>query len=331
MKKIISFFLTLCLLACTATLLFACKTNRDQQSDKVTVVTTIFPIYDWVKNVGGEHVDAVLLVDNGSDLHSFQPTVKDIATIARCDLFVYVGGESDGWVHDALKTTGAPALNLLEALGEKALVEELPEGAEEEEHHHEQGDEDHEDGEEEEYDEHVWLSIKNASHLVGSIGERLQTIDSEHFEEYKQNVQRYQAELSVLDAQYAQAVSKAPYKTLLFGDRFPFRYLADDYDIEVFAAFSGCSAESEASFETIVFLANKLDELDLPAIVKLESSDGKIANTIKQNSTGKDQAVVTLDSMQSTTLFQANAGKNYMQTMQQNLIALSQALGKEEE
>ncbi|MBR6050389.1 MAG: zinc ABC transporter substrate-binding protein, partial [Clostridia bacterium] len=187
-------------------------------------------------------------------------------------------------------------------------------------------DHDHDHEEETEYDEHVWLSLKNAAKLCKHISEKLGEIDVSNKVVYAANADSYIAKLNALDAKYADAVGAAKTKTLLFGDRFPFRYLTDDYGLDYYAAFVGCSAESEASFETIVFLSKKVDELGLGAIMQIESADGKIAKTIKENTKTKDQAILTLDSMQSTTLSDVNGGASYLGIMEKNLNVLKDAL-----
>ncbi len=198
-------------------------------------------------------------------------------------------------------------INLLDALGDSIKEEEVVEGMQEEEHEHdhEEGDEhdedkhEHEDGEVE-YDEHVWLSLKNASVLVQKISDAVQTIDQNHADVYKTNTSNYIEKLNALDAQYQEAVNDASFHTLLFGDRFPFRYLVDDYGLDYYAAFVGCSAETEARFETITFLAGKVDDLSLPAVMTIEGADHRIAETIVQNTQSKNQQILSLDSMQST-------------------------------
>lgn len=327
MKKIIRTFI----LACATLLLVACgKTNK---GNKINIVTSIYPIYDWTLNVVGnnDNITITLLQDSGADLHNYQPTVADIAKVSSSDLFVYVGGESDEWVEDALKTKvnkDMIAINLLEELGDKAKEEELVEGMEGEEHDHEEGedhDHEHEEGEVE-YDEHVWLSLKNAQIFVEKIKDAVVKLDKANASLYENNAKKYIDELKALDAKYADAVSKATVKTLLFGDRFPFRYLVDDYGLKYYAAFIGCSSETEASFETIVFLSGKVNELGLKVIMKIESSDGSIANTIKNNTTAKNQKILTLNSLQSSTLADHKKGNTYLKIMTDNLNVLKEAL-----
>ncbi len=310
-------------------MLTGCSASSDlnhKSSDKVYVVATIFPEYDWVRNVIGEnnnHVDLTLLLDNGSDLHSYQPSPKDIVLISTCDVFIYVGGESDAWVDDVLKNAANKdmiVINLLDVLGDAAKEEEVKEGMEEEE--------EEEEGEEEEieYDEHVWLSLKNASYFVTAISDALGKADSAHKDLYEKNAASYIEKLNALDEAYGSAVSEATYDTLLFGDRFPFRYLIDDYGLDYYAAFVGCSAETEASFETIVFLSKKLNELSLPAVMAIDGSDEEIANTVIQNSASKDQKILTLDSMQSVSRKDVDAGETYLSVMEKNLDVLKEAL-----
>ena len=291
---------------------------------KLSVVTTIYPEYAWVKEILGARVDSldlVLLVKNGMDLHSFNPSAKDIATIANADVVVYVGGESDQWVAKALAATpkaGRVALNLMELLGDRVKTEEVVEGME---HEHA------EEAEEVENDEHVWLSLKNAEILVRQLAEAVAKLDTAHATEYHMNAALYIAKVSALDAQYRATVESAERKVILVGDRLPFRYLVDDYGLKYYAAFVGCSAESEASFETVAFLANKMDSLSLPAILTIDGGDGKIAQAVLTASKkSKDAPVLTLNSMQSVTEEQINSGVDYLSMMQDNLEVLKKVL-----
>ena len=290
---------------------------------KISIVTTIFPEYDWVREILGDKADSAeitMLLDNGVDLHSYQPTADDLIKISDCDLFVYVGGESDEWVEGALKSAAnkdRKVINLLDALGDSVKEEETVEGMQEEE----------EDQEEKEYDEHVWLSLKNARTLVAAISAALQELDPDNKDAYAANAEAYGQKLSALDAEYQKAVSAGTYKTLLFGDRFPFRYLVDDYGLSYYAAFAGCSAESEASFETVSFLARKVDEGKLPCVLTIEGKNHKIAETVVQNTAGKNQKILTMDSMQSTTSQDVARGTTYLSLMAKNLDVLKEALG----
>jgi len=321
------------------------------ESSSLSVVTTIFPEYDWVMNILGDNpagVEVTMLLDNGVDLHSYQPTATDMIKISECDMFVYVGGESDEWVEDALKEAvnkNMVVVNLLEVLGDKVKAEEVVEGMQgghDHDHDHEHEDEDdhdhdheHEEGEEhdheheegeEEMDEHVWLSLRNASAICEELEARLEGIDGGNADVYQKNLKSYRDKLASLDEEYQKAVGAGSTDTLLFGDRFPFRYLVDDYALNYYAAFVGCSAETEASFETVTFLAKKVDELSLKCILTIENSDQKIAKTISENTTDKNHTILALDSMQSTTSKDVKDGVTYISVMEQNLSVLKEAL-----
>ena len=506
MKKIITLVLAL---AMAVSLFTGCgkKNNAETgESDpnKLSVVTTIFPEYDWIREILGgkaESTDLTMLLDNGVDLHSYQPTADDIVKISDCDLFIYVGGESDEWVKNVLKNAvnkKMKVINLLEMLGESVKTEETVEGMQEDGHdhghshdeqltendiedrtlsdfagawkslhpfllngdldkfceHRAEEDEDssttkdtywekykaswqcdaekisingdtitftyadgktvsaeytyagyqprrndegkirsvryqfettsadapqyvqfndhgHEPGEAEHFhiyfgndgfdalmsgktnpffvkdalsvedildelmghdhgeekDEHVWLSLKNAKTLVAAIANALQELDPDNKDTYAANASAYIEKLSALDGAYQSAVNGAARKTVLFGDRFPFRYLVDDYGLSYYAAFAGCSTESEASFETVSFLAKKVDELKLPCVLTIEGKNHKLAETIVQSTAGKNQKVLTMDSMQSMTSKDAANGATYLSVMEQNLSVLKEALG----
>ena len=506
MKKMIPLFLVLTM---AVGLLAGCgKKNAaekgESDSNKLSVVTTIFPEYDWVKEILGDKAgstDLTMLLSSGVDLHSYQPTADDIVKISDCDLFVYVGGESDGWVESVLKNAdnkNVKVINLLNVLGDSVKTEESVEGMQETEHAHDHSKEvstfeDHEvqdrslsdwegswqsaypfaldgtlddafaamaeegemtadeyktyyqngyktditnidiegdhiaftyeDGKkvgsdykyigyyiqnwstgtkaamyrfeavdrtsgapiyiefndhmiesaapehfhirmsnesfdaivdpekswptffpadmtgedlcehmeghdhEEEADEHVWLSLKNAKTLVDAISNALQELDPDNKDAYAANAAAYIEKLSALDGAYQSAVDGAARKTVLFGDRFPFRYLVDDYGLRYYAAFAGCSAESEASFETVSFLAKKVDELKLPCVLTIEGKNHKIAETIVENTAEKNQKILTMDSMQSMTSKDAANGATYLSVMEQNLSVLKEALG----
>ena len=269
-----------------------------------------------------DHAEVTMLLDNGVDLHSYQPTADDIIKISDCDLFIYVGGESDGWVEDALKEATnkeMQVINLLDVLGEQVKEEEVVEGMEAEE-------EESEDENEPEYDEHVWLSLKNAETLCNAITDALEEIDPANKDAYAANAASYLEKLAALNGEYQTVADNAARKTVLFGDRFPFRYLVDDYGLSYYAAFAGCSAETEASFETISFLAGKVDELRLPCVLTIEGAQHKIAETIVQNTAEKNQSILTLDSMQSTTSTDVANGTTYLSVMESNLDVLKQAL-----
>ena len=316
------------LLTAGALLLTGCGagTNRTggNNTEKLRIVCTIFPEYDWTKQILGSHIDEVELhyvLDSAADLHSFQPTMEDMMMIGDCDLFMYIGGESDEWTADAIAESVNPQMQtvaLLDALGDAAVTEEVREGMQAEK------DEEAEEGEEDapEYDEHVWLSVRNAKKLCGVIADKLCQIDSKNADDYRANLAAYTEKLDRLDQDFQILTDGAQQKTLLFGDRFPFRYFTEDYGLDYYAAFVGCSAETEASFETVVFLANKLDELGLDTVYTIESSDGAIARTIIENTKDKNQQIAVLNSIQSVTADQVKSGTTYLSLMQQNYDVL---------
>ena len=319
LKQILCLMLALCI--CVG--LFA-GCGRKKDDGRLTIVVTVFPVYDWVRNLLGDRageVELVLLEDSGADMHNFQPTIEDIYKISTCDLFVYIGGESDNWVTDTLRAAENKhmvAVGLLAELGTAAREEEEPDGP--------GSEHDHEHEEVTEYDEHVWLSVKNAKLLCPVLAEKLAQVDAEHAETYRANCAAYAKQLDELDAAFEQAVSVAPGRTVLFADRYPFLYLIKDYGLTAYAAFSGCSAETEASFDMISFLVGKLDGLGLKHILVLEGSSYRIANTIISESAAKDADILEMDSMQSVTPKQISAGTNYLAIMQKNLEVLKQAL-----
>ena len=347
MKKF-AFIATLIFMA--AFMLSACNTETPS-SKKVSIVATIYPQYDWLQNILGEHADAVnlkLLIKNGTDLHSYKPSAQDIASIANADMVVFVGGESDKWIEKALEATpkaGRVQVNLMKVLGDRVKEEEVVEGKHDHEHgeeaegaehheenvaeHHEHHDEHaaHHHDEEVENDEHIWLSLKNAEILVKNLAESVAKIDTANAPIYKANALLYASKLHDLDWAYDSTVSYAPQKTILFGDRFPFRYLVDDYGIKYYAAFVGCSAESEASFETVAFLAGMMDSLSLPAIFTIDGSHPNVARAVLNASKkSRNAPILTLNSMQSVTDEQVRSGINYLSIMKSNLEILKQAL-----
>ena len=299
--------------------------GKGKKNGKLSVVVTIFPEYDWVKEILGDNpgdAEITMLLDNGADLHSYQPTADDILKVQNCDVFIYVGGESDKWVDNVMaqkSNKNMVVLNLLDVLGDKVKEEEVVEGMEAE-------DEDEHDEEEAEKDEHVWLSLKNASVICDAVKDALSKADKDNAELYEKNCKAYKEKLEKLDAEYEAAVKEASVKTLLFGDRFPFRYLTDDYGLEYYAAFAGCSAESEASFKTIKYLSDKINELKLKHVMKIESSNGKLANSIIENSGAKDVDVLSLNSIQSISREDMKNGVSYISLMEGNLEVLKKAL-----
>ena len=314
---------TAAVLSCSFT---GCSQGRlSSAPEKIDVICTTFSEYDWTRQIVGDskNVEITYLLGNGVDLHNYQPSAEDIMKISDCDMFVYVGGESDKWVDDALREArnkDMQVVKLLESIGDFAKEEEIKEGME--------AEEEEEEGEEEgpEYDEHVWLSLRNAEICCDDICNALCKLDSAGAEGYKANLAAYNAELDALDSEYTDMADNAKVKTIVFGDRFPFRYLVDDYGIDYYAAFVGCSAETEASFETIVGLSNKIDELGIDTVFTIENSDPSIAQAVIDNSENKDRSIETLNSIQSVTADTVSSGVTYISIMRQNLETLRKVL-----
>ena len=318
MKKVLVITLIMCL---GILLLFTGCSSKPAKNENggLKIVTTIFPEYDWTMNILGEQaskMDVKLLTDKGVDLHSFQPNVTDMTNISDCDILIHVGGESDKFIEDALQgavNENMIVVNLMEVIGDSLKIEELKEGMDGE-------------AEEDEYDEHIWLSLKNAETASSAICDALCEADPDNSELYKANLETYLKKLSSLDEKYTESISKMKNKTLIFGDRFPFRYLVDDYGLEYFAAFKGCSSETDASFKTITYLAGKLDELDASSVLVLEGSNRRIAEAIIQNTKGRNQKILTLDSMQSVSAKDIKNGVTYLGIMEDDLKVIEEAL-----
>ena len=313
MKRFLSLILALGMLFSLAACSGAARRAR------VQIVTTSFPLYDWTRSVAKDvdGVEITWLMDSGVDPHSFQPTTKDLVFVSDCDVFVYVGGESEAWADDAvasMKNENARVVKLLDGLQEAALAEEDVPGAEPE-------------AEEEEgaLDEHIWMSLRAASICVDLICGALCEADSANDDVYRMNADDYKTQLSALDQAYSEAVASSELDTILVADRFPFRYLAEDYHLNYYAAFAGCSAETEASFQTVLGLSQKADELGLPVILITENSTGDIADAVSEGSQS-EPAIRTLDSLQSVTAEIAADGVTYLSVMESNLEVLKEAL-----
>lgn len=306
MKKIISVIIITVTVLC----LF-CSCGESGEKSRLSIVCSTFPQYDFVKNIVGDKIDITML-DSASDIHSFEPTAADLMTISEADLFIYIGGESDKWVDKAVKSANNPDLKTVSLMDCVTTVdEESVEGMQSETE------------EAPEADEHIWLSLRNAKLMVDYICENICAIDPENSSVYKANSDSYIQKLDMLDKQYAETVSTAKRKTVMFADRFPFRYLVEDYGLEYYAAFSGCSAETSASFQTVTFLIEKSKELKLPVILVTESSDKSIAETVCKETGSK---IAVMDSCQSVHAKQVKDGADYFEIMTENLNVLKEAL-----
>ena len=326
-----------------AFMLAGCAPKQQQNTTKLKIVATTFPQYDWIREIIGKdntNVDLQLLMKNGGDLHSYQPTAGDIANISDANLFVYVGGESDEWVDDALEektNKDMKIINMMQTLGDD--IDEEEEGLEDHDHDHDDkdhddkdhNDKDHDDKDHDEieYDEHVWLSLKRAQKIVKAIADELVELDPTNAKKYQANAEAYIAKLSALDKAYESTVNTVENKTWIFADRMPFHYLAKDYGITTYAAFNGCSTETNASFDTIVTLAKYADEFGINHIMTIEGSDHKLAKAVIENTAEKNQEILTLNSLQSVSQSDIDKGLTYYGAMEENLKVLAQSFNTE--
>ena len=290
------------------------------KSEKITVLCTVFPIYDWVRSVVGESetVEVKLLVSNGADLHSFQPTAKDAITIGTADLVIRVGGIDDSFVNELVKNGSGIDLRLIEAEGVS-----VRESAHSSEHSHG-------DGHDHPTDEHIWLSLKNAVACVRAICSTLAEVDPVGAEGYRERAESYIEELSTLDSQYAAVFSEADEPKMVFADRFPFVYMTSDYGIEYEAAFEGCSTDAEAGFDTVLRLSDRLDEWRCNRLFITETSDGRLADTLCGLKKDRPIEVHILNSLQSVNSEDIAKGVSYLEIMRENLAVLSTAFGSKE-
>lgn len=318
-KRLFALLLGLSLVATSA----GCAQKTATGSAGIQVVCATAPLYDWTRQItkGTTSTEQKLIIGKGTDLHSFQPSAADIIAIKNADVLIYVGGESDGWIRDALKETlnkNQKVVCLMDVLKDSIVEEEVVEGMQDEdEHDHE--DHDHEEGPE--YDEHVWMSLRLAAKSCKAIEEAIASVAKADASKFKANLDEYLSKLDALDKQYEEMVKGARLDTMVVADRYPFRYLAEDYKLKYSAAFVGCSAETEASFETVKFLADKIKALDSKTILTIENSDGKIAKTIIETSGKTDVKIEALDSMQS-----CGDELDYLSVMTGNLEKLKAAL-----
>ncbi len=296
---------------------------RTIENEKIKVVCTTFAAYDWTSRIIGEantDIDTVLLCDSTADMHSYQASADDIIELSLCDILIYTGGQSEKWVSDAVASNEkAEIINLLEILGTSAKIERHTEGMETGEH----SSSGHEDTE---YDEHVWLSLKNAVLFCNKIADTLAAADPKNSQLYLQNAKQYIKELEELDSLYQSTVTESKKDTLIFADRFPFVYLMDDYGIKYYAAFPGCSTETQASFETILFLAQKADELSVNFLLTVDGSQSAIAAAVAENTHNDDMQILSMDSMQAGGQQEIQQGKTYLSVMRSNLDIIKTAL-----
>lgn len=320
------------------------KEQNTEENKKISVVATIFPQYDFVRQIAGDHVDLKMLLKPGEETHSYEPTPQDTIAIQNSDLFIYVGGENDAWVEDILESmpdNGRKTLKLVDCVD--TVEEEHVEGMKEERGHdhdeddaeHEEDEEDHEEHEEHEehgqedmhsvheIDEHVWTSPVNAIKIVEQIKEELCEIDSKNASAYEENAEAYVAQLKELDQEFQDVVDHSKRKLMIFGDRFPFRYFAEAYDLDYYAAFSGCASDTEPSAATMAFLINKVQDEKINTILKMELSNENIAKAIAE-ATKAD--VKEFYSCHNLTAEQFENGETYLSLMEKNVETLKEVL-----
>ena len=300
------------LFAAVLLLSYCSKAKNDTNDGKLRIVTTIFPPYDFTREITGGNANIIMLLPPGSESHSFEPTPKDVIEIQNCNVFIYTGGESDVWVDKILASMDTSKMKIITLINcVKAVKEEIVEGMQD-------------DAEEEpEYDEHVWTSPKNAKLIVQKISGVLCEIDSENENLFKKNTAAYLTALDELDNKFQNTVNKGVRKTLVFGDRFPFRYLADAYKLKYFAAFPGCSTETEASAATVKFLIDKIKAEKIPVVFHVELSNQRMANAISEATGAKVRLLHAVHNI-SKDDFKNRHG--YLGIMTKNVSALKEAL-----
>lgn len=359
--------LSLVLVMC-ASCFYGCSSNKDEEksSKKTKVVATIFPVYDFLREIGGDKIDLTMLMTPGAETHSYEPTPKDMKTVSNADLFAYVGGDSDEWVEkilDGNKNDKMKVITLMDCV--KTVAEEHVEGMEEEhdhdhdedadskkdsdtdkhdehedkdkkdehadehkdEHDHEDEDKDEHDhdhdSDEPEQDEHVWTSPQNAIQIVKKLTAELSKVDPDNADYYKKNSENYIKKLKGLDNKFEDVVKNGKRKEIIFGDRFPFRYFVDRYGLKYYAAFPGCSTDTEASASTVAFLTNKVKEDQIPVIFHIELSNNKIAESIAEATGAK---MLQLNAVHNVTKEDFEKGETYLSLMEKNLKPLEEAL-----
>jgi len=342
MKKVfLSAIITIALLL----VITGCRQNRNtalqNQDGKINVTTTIFPAYDFVRQIIGKQglqdkVNLTMLLSPGAESHSFEPSPRDIITIQNSDIFIFIGGETDSWVERILQTMNTDNMKILAMMDIVDVVEEeFVEGMERSHDHHEHDDHDHDHhdhhdhddhdhiGEDVEYDEHVWTSPRNAILIVTAITKLLCDADPANAVFYSENAAAYIEKLQQLDVAFSKITANAKRNIIVFGDRFPFRYFVDAYGLSYFAAFSGCSTETEPSAATVAFLINKIRAEQIPVVFHIELSNERMANTISEETGAKK---LLLHSVHNITKRDFDAGLGYLELMQRNTETLREAL-----
>ena len=303
--------------------------KSENNQNQIKVVATIFPVYDFLRVIGGDKIDLKMLLTPGAETHSFEPTPQNIKDVDHADLFAYIGGDSDSWVETIMESVDRNKMKVVTFMDCVDLVEEeLKEGMtpEEDHDHEEHSDVDHnlEEGKEEiEYDEHVWTSPRNAILIVQRLCDALSEIDAANASYYQENTTKYIGQLTDLDQEFKDVVNNAKRHEIIVGDRFPFRYFADAYGLDYYAAFPGCSTDSEPSAATIAFLTDKVKEDKIPVIFHLELSNHKVADSISEATGAKS---MQLNAVHNITKADFDNGASYLSMMKENVTVLKEAL-----
>jgi len=318
MKKILSLFLSL--LLCLS-LLCACGGGEGATTDDgaLKIVSAVFPSYDFARQItAGTGADVQLLIPPGTEVHSFDPSTRDIIAVQECDLFIYVGGENDVWVQRILSSLSGE-VNTLKLMDCVTLHREETVDGMQSDHDHDHEEDSHGGA----WDEHVWTSPKNAVAIVQKLAAELSALDSANASLYAANADSYIQKLQALDERFSAIVSSAQRDTLIFADRFPVRYFTEEYGLKYFAAFPGCSADTEPSLATMAFLVDKIKELGVPAVFTIEMSSGKLADSLCAD-TGVQK--LQFHSCHNVTADEFDAGETYLSLMEKNAAALEIAL-----
>lgn len=307
MKKALSIILCIVFLLC----LCSCNSSESEnKNNKLKIVATIFPQYDFAREIAKDKADVKMLITPGTESHSFEPTTSDIMDINNCDIFIYTGGESDHWIDSLLKNINNPHMKII------SLMDCIDIHENEEEHEHSHHNHSH-------IDEHVWTSPKNAMTIAEKIADVMCSCDPENSDYYKSNLSNYLRELNNLDESFTQIIQTAKRNTFIFADRFPLTHFANEYSLSYTAAFSGCSEDTEPAAATVKMLIDKVKEENVPVIFKIELSSDAIANTIAKE-TGAE--VMTFYSCHNISKEDFDNGETYLSLMQKNAVSLSIAL-----
>ncbi len=302
-----------------------CSSNKENDG-KLNVVTTIFASYDFTRQIVKENGNVTMLLPPGAETHSYEPTPQDIIKISESDVFIYIGGENDQWVDEILDTIDTENIKIIKLMDlVETVEEEIVEGMEAEEDH-EEGEatnDAHEHDEETEWDEHVWTSPKNAITISKALAKEFEEIDKDNAKVYEENLDSYVSTLTQLDSEFEEVINNSKRDVMIFGDRFPIRYFVEEYGLKYYAAFPGCSSETEASASTVAFLIDKVNQENIPVVFKIELSTGNIANTISEATGAK---VLTFYACHNLSKEDFDNGKTYVDFMRDNLKNLKEAL-----